>query len=582
MKNYNLKKIILIAIAAIIFLILGTLLFNELFFKHEEGLVFITNTGDRYHNINCSYLLSMNPIGIEQAKARGYTACARCGGVATGRIEVNNYWASFAIAVAVLLLLCFIIFIISSKHEEKRSIPSQSDNVNAISLNRINKETQSLNTKISEVPPREQHSYTYLPIDFEDKAISYEDFQGDIRYFIVSDICGSYKRLMRALNWRNFNKHNFKHILVLCGDVLGHSDDIIALEDFLCELNEQHRLIYIRGDIDYQMLDLINQIQDAKSSLNNPIGDDDSFYTREDEEESWLSLYESSICAAGDLLEKEPIYFWHNKKDLVEELVETPLIQLMIEDSYDYFEIENYIVVHGWIPNNANKSEHFNPDWKYASRSEWENATTQYDQGIDVPGKIVICAQHMTMREAMMCYDHVTFPETYPYFSSNQILLQSWNYTNCMVLQQDLNYKVNLLYGKVYIGAFWICEDKVIFYKSLVDIDKNSDNPEIFRFKNIESIWKTVSEQKYKGKFHSYTYDYFPHGIVEYDIQKHNTIITLCKFKIGKFMRKLIPAGTLITYDDGRFSPDLSSYINYLMPIFRFQSVEYIYESEDK
>ena len=113
MKNYNLKKIILIAIAAIIFLILGTLLFNELFFKHEEGLVFITNTGDRYHNINCSYLLSMNPIGIEQAKARGYTACARCGGVATGRIEVNNYWASFAIAVAVLLLLCFIIFIIS-------------------------------------------------------------------------------------------------------------------------------------------------------------------------------------------------------------------------------------------------------------------------------------------------------------------------------------------------------------------------------------------------------------------------------------------------------------------------------------
>ena len=166
MKNYNLKKIILIAIAAIIFLILGTLLFNELFFKHEEGLVFITNTGDRYHNINCSYLLSMNPIGIEQAKARGYTACARCVGVATGRIEVNNYLAAFAIAVAVILLLCFIIFIISSKHEEKRSIPAQSDNVNEISLNRINKETQSLNTKISEVPTREQHSYTYLPIDF--------------------------------------------------------------------------------------------------------------------------------------------------------------------------------------------------------------------------------------------------------------------------------------------------------------------------------------------------------------------------------------------------------------------------------
>jgi len=41
-------------------------------------IVYITNSGDKYHSAGCSYLRSSNEITLENAKARGYTPCSRC------------------------------------------------------------------------------------------------------------------------------------------------------------------------------------------------------------------------------------------------------------------------------------------------------------------------------------------------------------------------------------------------------------------------------------------------------------------------------------------------------------------------
>jgi hypothetical protein len=41
-------------------------------------IVYITNSGKKYHNAGCSYLRSSNEITLENAKARGYTPCSRC------------------------------------------------------------------------------------------------------------------------------------------------------------------------------------------------------------------------------------------------------------------------------------------------------------------------------------------------------------------------------------------------------------------------------------------------------------------------------------------------------------------------
>ncbi len=45
-----------------------------------EVTVYITKTGEKYHRDGCQYLRkSQIPISLSDAKARGYSACSKCG-----------------------------------------------------------------------------------------------------------------------------------------------------------------------------------------------------------------------------------------------------------------------------------------------------------------------------------------------------------------------------------------------------------------------------------------------------------------------------------------------------------------------
>ena len=41
-------------------------------------IVYVTNTGEKYHRSWCSYLRSKNPITKDKAISQGYSACSRC------------------------------------------------------------------------------------------------------------------------------------------------------------------------------------------------------------------------------------------------------------------------------------------------------------------------------------------------------------------------------------------------------------------------------------------------------------------------------------------------------------------------
>jgi hypothetical protein len=41
-------------------------------------MVYVTNTGAKYHNEGCSYLKSSNAIHLDIAIKRGYSPCSRC------------------------------------------------------------------------------------------------------------------------------------------------------------------------------------------------------------------------------------------------------------------------------------------------------------------------------------------------------------------------------------------------------------------------------------------------------------------------------------------------------------------------
>ena len=63
-----------------IFLILFLFLFSTCnLFEPYSGPYYITETGSRYHREGCRYLWNSKiEISLEEAKARGYTACSVC------------------------------------------------------------------------------------------------------------------------------------------------------------------------------------------------------------------------------------------------------------------------------------------------------------------------------------------------------------------------------------------------------------------------------------------------------------------------------------------------------------------------
>lgn len=44
----------------------------------DDTIVYVTNTGTKYHRENCSYLSSKRSMTISRAEAAGYTPCSRC------------------------------------------------------------------------------------------------------------------------------------------------------------------------------------------------------------------------------------------------------------------------------------------------------------------------------------------------------------------------------------------------------------------------------------------------------------------------------------------------------------------------
>lgn len=88
-----------------------------------EPRVYVTTYGERYHSAGCSYLAkSSRAIGKQEAISKGYTACSRCGGRASGTIEVKytrqvevdgtakNIWGAIGISVFCTPLLYGLIY----------------------------------------------------------------------------------------------------------------------------------------------------------------------------------------------------------------------------------------------------------------------------------------------------------------------------------------------------------------------------------------------------------------------------------------------------------------------------------------
>ena len=189
-----------------------------------------------------------------------------------------------------------------------------------------------------------------------------------MRYYVVSDVHGHFTLMKQALQEKGFFDDKEPHKLILCGDMLDRGKETVEMQEFMLDLLHKDELIFIRGNHEDLMLNMLRDFEDYRwditfgSSHHNSNGTWDAALQLSGMDEH------RALCYTEKFMYK---------------VMESGFCKELIPASVDYFETDNYIFVHGWIPCFTEdmpawyrKGRHykFNPDWRNAGKKEWDMA----------------------------------------------------------------------------------------------------------------------------------------------------------------------------------------------------------------
>lgn len=198
------------------------------------------------------------------------------------------------------------------------------------------------------------------------------------KFFVVSDIHGFYDEFREALDNAGFDSENANHFLVVCGDTTDRGPQPSQVISYLSQLMRQNKCIVVKGNHESLVIECCERGYPGSHDYSNGTFD---------------TICDLGGAGGGRTFDECCIVTDGRFKAFVNKMV-------------DYFETENYIFVHGWIPVKVkdglpmyyrrNRKLAFNPDWRYAHASEWEQA--RWLNGIDMaldgfiePNKTIVC-----------------------------------------------------------------------------------------------------------------------------------------------------------------------------------------------
>lgn len=165
------------------------------------------------------------------------------------------------------------------------------------------------------------------------------------KFFVTSDIHSFYTPLKQSLDKKGFDPNNKDHWLVVCGDCFDRGDDSGLVLKFLMSLE---RKILVRGNHDILFKDLCERGWPGYHDYSNG---------------TITTVYDLGGAGSGNPLDECFEISW-NKTAAYRGLL------------VNYFETQNYIFVHSWIPVNPKGFDTYTyrEDWRNATDSEWEDA----------------------------------------------------------------------------------------------------------------------------------------------------------------------------------------------------------------
>lgn len=213
------------------------------------------------------------------------------------------------------------------------------------------------------------------------------------KYFAVSDIHSFYPMVNTALNEEGFDRTNPDHIVIICGDAFDRGDFSVELFAFMKQLKEENRLVYVRGNHEDLLEELVFDIRKMRHIGRHHISNG-----------TVNTVADIIGCSSYDIL--CTTFDWN----VFEERM-TELLQFINDTSVDYFQLGNTVFVHGWVPTTCDEDKtmivHENwrdGDWREA---RWENGMEMFHFKIVPPDVTTVVCGHWHTSFAWHHYEDV-------------------------------------------------------------------------------------------------------------------------------------------------------------------------------
>lgn len=285
--------------------------------------------------------------------------------------------------------------------------------------------------------------------------------------YLVSDVHSYYSSLMRALTKAGFFEDE-TGTLVLLGDALDRGTEHLELIKFLLKLKEEGRLIYIRGNHEELLSDMMQSIS------NRSFQSKFYSYAVNGTYETGISLvnmyYDYELEELRYYAENNWCYMDHDKaqeysEEFATRIRESKYYRELHRYAVDYLETEHYVFCHGWIPVSLGEGEgsySYDPEWRDAEYTAWRRARwlngmeVAVKHGAIIPDKTVVCGHFNTAWGHNFLHGN-TGRINEPFVDYGIIAIDAGTYStdtldtkriNCVVIQPDGKaiYEGNVIY----------------------------------------------------------------------------------------------------------------------------------------